>query len=105
MNIKEDYFKHDDIDIITSLYEESIFIKIINNSTNKCYENNINITEFKSPFDTIITYELVCKCLNKIRNYDIFIYFKDNNVIIIFDIVFNNKYNIKFNININENIL
>jgi hypothetical protein len=102
---KSHSFTYNNIGILTSLLEESIFIRLINNRNFQCYENNIDISDFNSPFDMEMTYDIICKCFNKIPNYDLFLLFKNNYVNIIFSILFDDKYNIKFNINIIEKIL
>jgi len=79
-----DIFRYDEYTINTIYTELFIYIKIIDNTTYKCYES-VSEIENKNK-----TYEIMKNSFNQIENYDLYFVFENNKLTLVFNAPFDN---------------
>lgn len=98
-------FIYGDFNITTSFSDGCIYIRLVNNITYQCYEDNIECSDIESPFYHEETYNIICECFQKKPNFEANFEVDINRLKIIFTILINGSYSLKFNIIVKEKIL
>lgn len=98
-------FQINSFNITTSLTDFSVYIRVLNNVSCQCYENNINIRELNLPFSKEQVYSILNKCFMKKPNYEVIFLIKNDVLNLTFNILLEGLYKLNFNVILKEKIL
>lgn len=98
-------FKIDNFNITTSLTDSSVYMRVLNNISFQCYENNVDIRDLKLPFPKEQIYDILNKCFSKTLNYDVIFLVKNDMLNLTFNILLEGLYKLNFNVILKEKIL
>lgn len=95
-----------DYAITTSLFEMSIYIRVVNNLSFQCFEDNVDITQINLPFNNKKIYDILSKCFNNDNeNYSVKFLMKKSILNLDFRILFDGSFDINFSFILNEIIM
>ena len=95
-----------DYNIITSFSETCVYIKIVNNISFQCFEDYIEFTDLRLPFNNNQIYDILSRCFSgDDENFKVIFVLNKVVLNLEFYILFNGGFNINFNLLLKEEIM
>jgi len=95
-----------DYSVTTSLSEHCVYIRVVNNISFQCFEDNVDISECKLPFNNKQIYDILSSCFNNNnKNYNVSFLMKKDILNLEFNILFDTKFDVNFSFILREMVM
>lgn len=94
-----------DYSVTTSLSEMCVYIRVVNNVSFQCFEDNVDITELKLPFNNRQIYDILSKCFDDTKDFKVTFLMKKGMLNLNFDILFNGSFDVHFSFILKEMVM
>jgi len=95
-----------DYSVTTSLFETSVYIRVVNNVSFQCFEDNVDISECKLPFNNKQIYDILSSCFNNDdEDFKVTFLMKKSMLNLNFDILFNGSFDVHYSFILKEMVM
>ena len=99
-------YQFNDYSITTSLFEMSVYVRVVNTLSFQCFEDNVDITQLNLPFNNKHMYDILSKCFNNDnKNYVVMFTMNKGVLYLNFKILFDGYFNVNFDFILPEIIM